>query len=160
MSTPLGPQQFELVIQDSFPARNPADDATDIAVTATVPVTLFWNLDRTALDEKKDVQFGTPRWTGAGPGPHAVFEAGVTNAARRTGTLEWRLVTEVLRTIETNANGAKVRPVVTPLLRLLRAHTPANGGTPQIEEVATASSTAKGAWSARTEPAPAAKPKR
>lgn len=153
MSTPLGPQQFDLVIHDAFPARNPADDAPEIAVTATVPVTLFWNLDRTSLDERKDVQFSSPRWTGAGPGPHPVFDDGVNNVARRTGTLEWRLVTEVLRSVEASPNGSKVRPVVTPLLRLLRAHTPANGGTPRIEEVATASSTAKGAWSARPEPA-------
>lgn len=153
MSTPLGPQQFDLVIQDTFATRNPADEVAEISPTATVPVTLFWNLDRTELDERKDVQFATVRWTGAGPGPHPVFAEGPTSAARRTGTVEWRLATEVQRRVEANAAGTKVRLIVTPLLRLLRTVTPADGGTPWTEEAGTASSTVRGNWTALPEPA-------
>ncbi len=145
-SKQYGPQQFELQLIDSFPAYNPADPSDDIGVTVAIPVTLHWNLDRTELDKEKDVQFSPARWTGVGSGPHVVYEEKLAGRIEKVGTVEWKVITEVLRRVETNTPGKKYRHVITPLVRLMRTFTPSNGGSPKVEEARTAASTVRGGW--------------
>jgi hypothetical protein len=146
MPTGFGPQQFELPLSDSYPANNPADESDDLRVEVIVPVTLFWNLERTQLDEKKDVQFGAPRWLGVGSGPLPVFQQKLAGTVEKVGTVQWTVITEVLRRVETNSAGKKYRHLITPLVRLIRTFTPSNGGSPSIEEVRQNSSTVRGDW--------------
>lgn len=146
MPNEYGPQQFELPLSDSFPANNPADTSDDLTVAVKLPVTLFWNLERTELEEKKDVQFSAPRWLESGQGPHAVFEEKLGGRLEKIGTLQWQVTTDVLRKVETHAGGKKYRHVIMPVARLIRTFTPANGGSPRIEEARMYSSTARGNW--------------
>lgn len=146
MPTQYGPQQFELSLGDTYPANNPADPNDDISVSVVVPVTLHWNLERTALDKEKDVQFSTPRWSGAGAGPHVVFEEKMGGRVEKVGTVEWKLASDVLRRVETNTPGKKYRLMITPVVRLMRTFTPSNGGSPRFEEVRINSSTVRGGW--------------
>ena len=146
MPTDLGAQQFELPLSDSYPANNPADPSDDLAVNVSVPVTLFWNLDRTELDQKKDVAFSDPRWLGSGQGPHPIFEEKIGGTVQKVGTVEWKIITEVLRRVETNTPGKKYRHTITPVARLIRTFVPVNGGSPRIEEARQYSSTVRGNW--------------
>jgi len=50
----LGPHQVNISLFDKYPANNPADPSDDLVVRVEAPVTIFWNLDRTALDPDKD----------------------------------------------------------------------------------------------------------
>jgi hypothetical protein len=141
-----GPQQFELTVRDSFAANNPADESDDTTVEVVTPVTICWNLGRTALEKDKTVEFSAPRWLGSGKGPIRIFEERIGSNIVQTGTASWEQTTELLQKIEMHGNGKKYRLLVTPQVRLLRTIVPATGGSPRTQEVAKAASTARGAW--------------
>lgn len=141
-----GIQQFELQISDSFPTHNPGNPSPEITVDVRVPVTLYWDLDRTTLDSKKDVDFGAARWLGAGRGQHPVWEGQLGGKNAKVGAVSWELVTEVMRKTETKADGSAYRVLITPFARLLRTFTPVNGGSPETEESRSSSSTVTGNW--------------
>ena len=146
--TPMdyGPQQFELTVRDSFAANNPADESDDAAVEVVTPVTICWNLHRTALEKDQGVVFSAPRWLGSGKGPIQVFEEKLGGNMAKTGSASWEQTTEVLQKVEMHGNGKKYRLLVTPQVRLLRTFVPATGGSPRTEEVAKAAATARGTW--------------
>lgn len=153
MPQEYGIQQFELCVDDSFATHNPNNGSCDVSVNVTIPVTLYWDLKRTKLDERKDVGFASPRWLGAGKGPHPVWDSRLGGKDVKVGTVEWDVITEVLRKTETNPAGSAYRTLVTPYVRLLRTYTPASGGSPTIEEVRTQGSTVQSAWIELTEKA-------
>ena len=144
----LGPQQFDLSVSDSYPANNPADSDDDLKVNVEVPVTIHWNLARTALEPKKnpDVEFEEARWSLAGPGPHQAYEEKPGGTVAKTGVLKWKLATSVLRRVEKSPDGKKYRLVFAPVVRLVSQFSPANGGSDQIEERAKNSAVSRGAW--------------
>ncbi len=144
----LGPHQFDIPVSDSYPANNPADPSDDLKVSVEVPVTIHWNLGRTALEPKKnpDVEFEEARWTLAGPGPHNVYEEKLGGSVVRTGVLKWKLATSVLRRVEKSPDGKKYRLVITPVVRLMSEFSPANGGSNIITERYKNSATSRGAW--------------
>lgn len=144
----LGPHQFDLIVSDTYPANNPADSSDDLKVNVEVPVTIHWNLGRTALEPKKnpDVEFEEARWSLAGPGPHSVYEEKLGGPVAKTGVLKWKLATSVLRRVEKSPDGKKYRLVIAPVVRLVSQFSPANGGSDRIEERAKNSAVSRGAW--------------
>jgi len=127
----LGPQQFDIPVDDQlFQTLNPDDPIIGIAVGALVPVTVPWNLERTELT--KDVVFGPTRWTGAGPGPHDMYEERLGGKREKIGTVTWTVDTTCTQLVQTN--GDQHRWLVTPCPILSRTFTPLSGA-PQITEV-------------------------
>ena len=147
--SPLGPQQFDVDVSDQlYRTYNPDDPIIGIAVTATVPVIIPWNLGRTGLEQDKDgedkkVTFGEIRWSEAGPGPHDVFGEKIGGHLEKIATVEWSVKTTCYQTVQ--ATAGHHRWLITPCPILLRTYSPLNGA-PKTEEVMKNPQPCPGSW--------------
>ena len=144
-----GPQAFEIQLSDSFRTLSPTDPLVGIDVTAVVPVTIHWNLGRTELaprDElnEKDITFGSTTWQGAGPGPHDVYEKKIDDRSEKIGCVTWSVTTDFYKVVQSSKD--KFRWLVTPCPVLLRTFIP-TGGSPQTTEVLKQPVPCPGNWS-------------
>jgi hypothetical protein len=146
---PSGPQQFDIPISDQlFPTNNPKDPIIGIAPSALVPVTVPWNAQRTELEKDKDgkikeVVFGKTKWSGAGTGPHDVFEEQIGGKRVKVGTISWSIETTVYQELQQRGNERRWR--VTPCPILLRTYKPLDGPA-ETTEVAKNPQPCHGKW--------------
>lgn len=142
------PQHFEIPISDQlFQTRNPADPIIGIAPSAQVPVNIPWNQDRTDLVQIKGksakVSFGKVKWSGAGTGPHAVYEDRLDGKRVKIGTISWSIESVVYQ--EWLKQGNKRRLRITPCPILTRTFKP-TGGAPESIEVSQNPQPCYGNW--------------
>jgi hypothetical protein len=128
----LGPQQFDIPVSDQlFQTLNPNDPIIGISVSAWVPVTIPWNLQRTELVKDKEVTFGKVRWSEAGPGPHDLYEEKLGGRREKVGTVTWSVETVSYQTVQ--ENGPHHRWLITPCPILMRTVVRTGAGSGSVE---------------------------
>jgi hypothetical protein len=142
---PVGPQQFDLPVYDTYQTYDPAAPIVGTQIVGTVGVTINWNLSGTDLTAD-GVQFSDPLWTGPGNGPLNVFDNAIGGGLKQIGTVSWSIVTHVLKVVETDTPNGNIRWAITPVVQLIRAFTSTIGAPSDTEVVNTNSDTVRGGW--------------
>jgi hypothetical protein len=142
---PLGPQQFNLQVFDTYNTGSPNEPVDGTHIVGIVQVTIDWNLDRTDLTGK-GVEFGDPFWQGPGNGPMIVYSEEIGSGPQPVGKVAWSLTTNALKDTDQDTPNKRFRWSITPVVQLVRTYTPNDGSPPDTEVVYTASDTVKGTW--------------
>jgi hypothetical protein len=142
---PLGPQQFNLQVFDTYRTGSPDEPVDGTHIVGVVQVTINWVLNQTALTAK-GVEFGPPFWQGPGHGPLVVFSEEIGGISQPVGKVAWSMVTNALTVTEQDTASNRYRWAVTPVVQLIRTYTPDDGSPSDTEVAYTASETVRGAW--------------
>ena len=141
---PMGPQQFNLPVGETFQTRDPAAPGTGVIISATVGITINWNNAHTELTDK-GVEFDPPQWAETGCGPLTVYSSW-GDLPPPIGRVSWSIDTHLLTKTETDTPNKRYRWAITPVVQLHRQVTMTDG-TPSSSVVAyTASDTVRGDW--------------
>ncbi len=141
----MGPQQFDLLVFETYQTKDPAAPLVGTHIECTVGVTIDWNLNRTELTGK-GVEFLDPFWSGPGNGPMTVYDEAIGGGTQPVGTVSWSVATQVLKSVEEDAPNRRYRWAVTPELQLIRKFVSKLGEPPDTEITYTASDTVRGGW--------------
>jgi hypothetical protein len=140
----MGPQQFDLWVGETFQTNDPASPVTGIDISATVGVTIDWNLGGSELTNK-GVEFSAPQWAGPGNGPFTIYNP-VSSIPPPIGRVSWSIETHVLKKMETDTPQNRYRWAVTPVVQLIRQVTMTDGSPSTTGVINTASNTVRGGW--------------
>jgi hypothetical protein len=154
---PLGPQQFDLSVFETYQTKDPAAPLAGTDIQGTVGVTINWNLNRTELTAQ-GVEFSAPLWLGPGNGPLTVFDDALGGGLRPIGTVAWSVVTHALKVVDPDPSNKQYRWAITPVIQLIRKFTSSTGGLPDTRITYTASDTVRGGWIPQPPSKPSALP--
>ncbi|HXQ82423.1 MAG TPA: hypothetical protein VN775_13980 [Opitutaceae bacterium] len=142
---PLGPQQFDLSVSETYQTKDPAAPIVGTDIQGTVSATVNWNLNRTELTDQ-GVVFSDPSWLGPGCGPLTVYDDGIGGGLQPVGAVAWSLKTQVLRVVEADTPNKQYRWAITPVVQLIRTITSTIGKLPDTQVTGQDSQTVKGGW--------------
>ncbi len=141
----FGPQQFDLVVYDTYKTGDPAAPIDGIDIEGTVGVTVNWNSTGTDLTPQ-GVQFADASWGVAGNGPITLYDEALGGGVQPVGTVAWTVKTRFSKTMEPDTPNNRYRWTITPMVDLVRTVTSTIGNPKDIQVTGNASSNAKGAW--------------
>lgn len=146
---PSGPQQFDLVVYDTYKTGDPAAPIDGVNIQGTVTVTINWNPGGTDLTAE-GVVFSGAVWGDAGSGPLTVYDEALGGGIQPVGTATWSVRTQSKKTMVPDTPNKRYRWTITPIVELVRTVTSTVGNPTDAEVVGNASDNAQGGWMAQS----------